>query len=112
MLHFIAEIVIVKTRIHSSRMRTVRCNGHLGVGGLPGDVCLGGCTPLPCGQTNTRENITFPQILLRAVTNYYKGAYFLVVNTLSKSRPRIRRKVLLFSKNTAFKSNDTFLRSL
>ena len=35
--------IIVHTRMHSVRMRTVRCSGHLGVGGcLPGDVCLGG----------------------------------------------------------------------
>ena len=31
-------------RIHSSRMRTVRCSGHLGKGGVSawGDVCLRG----------------------------------------------------------------------
>ena len=44
---------------------------------LPGGVYLGGvcpggglvsaCTPLPCGQIGTCENITFPQLLLWAV---------------------------------------------
>ena len=31
-------------------------------------ACPGGCTiPLPCGQIDTCENITFPQLLLRTV---------------------------------------------
>ena len=65
----------LQTRMHSSRMRTVRCSSR-----LLGDVCLpkggggclpakrvGGCTPPPCGQTDTCEKITFPQLLLRTV---------------------------------------------
>ena len=84
-------------RMHSSRMRTVRWSVRLGAGGLPwghvclwglpregvclGGVCPGeclprgsaqgclprGCTPPPCGQTNTCKNITFLQLLLRTV---------------------------------------------
>ena len=46
-----------------------------GMSAWPGVVCLargclpgqGGCTPPPCGQTDTCENITFPQLLLRTV---------------------------------------------
>ena len=54
----------ISTRIHSSRMRTVRCSGSLsrGVSAWPGGVCLPGhgrCTPSPRGQTDTCENITF-----------------------------------------------------
>ena len=72
------------TRMLSSRIRTVRCSGRLlgggvcprghGVcsGGLPG-LCLPGgeCLPSalwgvhPRGQTDTCENITFTQLLLR-----------------------------------------------
>ena len=48
--------------MHSSRMRTVRCRGRLPRGFLPV-----GCTPPPCGQTDTCKNITFPQQLLRTV---------------------------------------------
>ena len=52
----------LKTRMHSSRMRTVRCSSRL----------PGGCLPArrvytPRGQTNTCEKITFPQLLLRTV---------------------------------------------
>ena len=94
------------TRMHSSRMRTVHCSGHLGGGGLPrwvsawggvsaqGDLLLwteflsgGGCLTgggsawgcLPGGVhlpllwteflTHACENITFPQLRLRTVTN-------------------------------------------
>ena len=79
--------------MHPSRMHTVRCSSHLAGGGclpkwgcLPGrgggvclvgegGICPGGClpdtgwwcTPPPCGQTDTCENITFPQLLLRTV---------------------------------------------
>ena len=62
-----------KTRMHSSRMRTVGCSGHLlGGGGMSAWGCLPGglprgWTPPPCGQTDTCENITFPQLLLRMV---------------------------------------------
>ena len=91
------------TRMHSSRMHTVRCSGGgevvwpggvwpgEGVSAWPGEgvsawpggiwpggggVCHGvsaqgvsarGFTPPPCGQTDTCENITFPQLLLRTV---------------------------------------------
>ena len=56
---------ICETRMHSSRMRTIRCIGRLrvGVGCLPGDVC----TP-PCEQNHRLcKNITFPQLRLRTV---------------------------------------------
>ena len=36
-------------------------------GCLPRGVCLLGCTPPPCGQTDTCKNITFPHLLLRTV---------------------------------------------
>ena len=67
------------TRMHSSRMCTVRCSGRLiggclclprGWGCLPGGRgCLPGgvYTSSPRGQTDTCENITFPQLLLRTV---------------------------------------------
>ena len=55
-------------------MRTVRCSGPGGGGGVRlgrvyaqvEGVCPGG-TPPPCGQTDTSENITFPQLLFRTV---------------------------------------------
>ena len=59
--------------MHSSRMRTVRCSSRLlGGGCLPGEgVCLPnrgwGWESAPRGQTDTCENITFPQLLLRTV---------------------------------------------
>ena len=81
---------LLLTRMHSSRMRTVNCRGHLPGGVFPGgsaqavsawgDVCSEGCLPRrgvcpgvclprgctpPCGQTDTRENIIFPQLLLQ-----------------------------------------------
>ena len=56
------------TRMHSSRIHTAHFSG-----------CLGGApradTPAPCGYTDTCENITFPQLLLRAVNT---GTFFLV----------------------------------
>ena len=40
---FSSRLQLCETRMHSSRMRTVRCSGHRGWGGLPmGGVCLGG----------------------------------------------------------------------
>ena len=87
-------VFISPTRIHSSRMRTVRCSSHPGRGGrvsAQGGVYPGGVSPVgrclprgvsawqgvytssPCGQTDTCENITFPQLLLRTViTTKYK----------------------------------------
>ena len=76
------KIAYLKTRIHSSRMRTVRCSGHLGgvyLGGvgLGGVSAWGGCLPggvytsPPCGQTDTCKNITFTELLLRTVKNYW-----------------------------------------
>ena len=74
--------------MHSSRMRTVRCSGHLGVGvclgggvqggvclegvclgGVKVGVCLGGVHLHPWTEflTHAFENITFPQLLLRTV---------------------------------------------
>ena len=60
---------ISKTRMHSSRMRTVRCSDRLDgcvQGGVRG-VCVQGvsawgCTPPPVDRmTDACENITFPQ---------------------------------------------------
>ena len=70
--------------MHSSRMRTVHCNGHLGVGCLPGGCLPRGCLPGECIPacngadtpllqpwteflTHACENITFPQLLLQTV---------------------------------------------
>ena len=78
------------TRMHSSRMRTVRCSDRLREvpvqGGLPyGGVCPGGgvCLGVYTGRhppgprrrhpfpwTDTCENITFPQLLLRTVIRW------------------------------------------
>ena len=87
-----------ETRMHSSRMRTVRCSGRLrevclpkgclpkvgsvqGRGVCLGDVCPGGC--LPRGQTDACENITFPQLPLRTVTISYKFYYTFNVSNIS-----------------------------
>ena len=48
-------------------MRTVRCSGCPMGGVFPVGCLPRGCTPPPCGQTDTCENITFPQLLLRTV---------------------------------------------
>ena len=55
--------------MHSSRMRTVRrftISGQEGYmskeEGLPAHGIVGRQTPLPCEQTGTCENITFPQL--------------------------------------------------
>ena len=45
-------------------MRTVRCSSHFGGRVSAWQV---GCTPPPRGQTDTCENITFLQLLLRTV---------------------------------------------
>ena len=59
--------------MNSSRMRTIRCSSHPSRGR---GVCLGGGGVyhllLLCGQTDTCENITFPQLLLRTVINTAK----------------------------------------
>ena len=85
---------IFETRMHSSRMRTVRCSSRLLGGGgevsasqEEGRVCLpaGGCTPLPpCGQTDTCENITFPQLLLRTV-KIYQTCFKIIIGNLTQS---------------------------
>ena len=63
-----------KTRMYSSRMRTVRCSGRR-VGCLP--QCMLGYMPSGCWDTprlwtefltHACENITFPQLLLWTVT--------------------------------------------
>ena len=52
----------ITTRMHSSRMRTVRCSGRLGggrclpKGGLPERcVCPGGCTPPTVNRMTDRQ---------------------------------------------------------
>ena len=102
-----------KTRMHSSRVRTVRCSGHLSCQAHPPTTHapimqppvmhappILPCTPriLPCmppltmhaplchtcppfathaphGQTDTCENIIFPQLLLRTVIRHYDGSF-------------------------------------
>ena len=58
---------IVITRMHSSRMRTVRCSGRL----IGGGMSVGGVytSPSPWTEflTHTCENITFPELRLRMV---------------------------------------------
>ena len=58
-------------RMHSSRIRTVCCSGHL----RGGVVCPEGCLPKGVynpppsrGQTGTCKNINFPQLMLQMVT--------------------------------------------
>ena len=62
------------TRMHASRMRTVRCSGRLGGGSAWGGVCPvdpldpEADTPLSTEfLTHACENITFPQLLFRMV---------------------------------------------
>ena len=92
--------ISLKTRMHSSRMRTVRCSGRLG-GCLPGGclpmeclpqgspqeggVCPGVYTPWTQKQTppspvnritDRCKNITFPQLLLHMVNiNFLKKSW-------------------------------------
>ena len=80
-----------ETRMHSSRMRTVRCSSRLlrdGGGGQSqeGGVCLpGGCTPLPTPvDRHTCENITFPQLLLRTV-KIYQTFFKIIIGNLTQS---------------------------
>ena len=66
-----------KTRMHSSRIRTIRCSGSLSCHAQPTPPTFAThassprtspspCTPLPHrGQTDACENITLPQLLLR-----------------------------------------------
>ena len=59
------------TRIHSSKMHTVRCNGRLcgEGGGCPRGCLPRGCTPQPVNRITDRcKNITFSQIFLRTVS--------------------------------------------
>ena len=96
------EVISSLTRMHFSRMRTTRFNGHLSRGeylsqggclprelcseGLSRGVCPGGVHPQPIGRhtpldpeadnlppsnrmTDRYQNITFPQLHLRAVIN-------------------------------------------
>ena len=77
-VHRMFSLKDVWTRMHSSRMRTVRCSGCLGRGGcVGGGVCLGGAgvclgvytSPPPVNRITDRcKNITFPQLHLRTVT--------------------------------------------
>ena len=46
------------------------CLPDRGGGVCPRGICLGGCTP-PCGQTDTCENIFFPQLLLWTATSQF-----------------------------------------
>ena len=60
--------------------------------------------------TKTAERCVLSQRFISSIN--YNGVYFLVVNALSISWPRSWRKVLWFSKNIVFKSNEAFLRIL
>ena len=67
--------------MYSSRIRTIRCSGHLSCHACPPPPHMPplhhACPPLPCmppsscmppcGQTDACENITFPKLLLRTV---------------------------------------------
>ena len=94
------EVISSLTRMHSSRMRTTRFNGHLYRGEYlsQGGVCPGSCVQRVCQEgcvqgmytpthrqthiprsrgryppsnrmTDRYQNITFPQLYLRAVIN-------------------------------------------
>ena len=93
-MHSCHSLIFVIARMHSSRMRTACFSGCLGVGCLPGDVCIGGMfardthpparcmleytsvlpiacwdNPHPREQNDRCKNITFPQLRLQAVTS-------------------------------------------
>ena len=86
MLHF-----NFSPRLHSIRMHTVRCSGHLG-----GDVCPGGC--LPGGvytsppvdrMTDACENISFPQLLLWTVMILCKSSAICVERFRAQFKPQL-----------------------
>ena len=91
--------ILSKTRMHSNGMPTVRCSNHLGGGG---GVCLGVCVHFlpPCGQTDTCENITFPQLLWRTVKINLDGWYFCNRYYVSKKNLQFSQKKLMASKRT------------
>ena len=88
----------IKTRMHSSRMHTVRCSGYGGVSqhalGRWG-VCPGrGCLPSVCWDTSPLwtewltdrcENIIFPQLRLRTVKILENGKKVLEVREFCQS---------------------------
>ena len=70
-LKYASKQLSKKTKMHSSRMYTVRCSSRLlGGGGLcPGESAQGGVcqTPPVNRMTDACENITLPQTTLRTV---------------------------------------------
>ena len=102
------QIVYSKTRMHSSRMHTVRCSGHLGervvvcqgvsalgvcvyLGRVSAQWCLprGAHLPLPPWTeflTHACENITFPQLLLRTVKISFRNIFPDLVSWLSLTK--------------------------
>ena len=66
------DIIVLKTRMHSSRMRTTCFSGRPSPQPChawppPTTHTTLRASPPPRGQTDTCENITFPQLLSRAV---------------------------------------------
>ena len=56
------SVTKISTRMHSSRMRTIRCSSCLLEGGicLPGGVCLGGLFACQGGCLPAREDVCLP----------------------------------------------------
>ena len=72
----ISHVFITRTIMHSSRMRTIRCTGHLSCHACP-PSCTAPLSHMPAPAmhappwteflTHDCEHITFPQLLLRTV---------------------------------------------
>ena len=84
-------ILILLTRMHSSRMRTARCSGRPGRG-----VCLNGGIHLPPPHpvnriTDRYKNITFPQLCLRTVITHGSNSMVTSPRTFLVKRPTVKR---------------------
>ena len=107
-----------KTRMHSSRMRTVLCSGRQGTclpeGCLPGGVsargvsAMEGCLPSACWDTPTPmnrmtdgcENITLPELLLRMVITLV--SVVIAVETRPPQKLEMKQKVSMMGINGMF----------
>ena len=91
----------VKTKEHSSRMRTTRfCGSGGGEQSLRGARSRGGTVLgerlealLLCGQTDTCENITFPQLRLPAVTLWNSKQFFVKADELDQKSLENQRRM-------------------